>query len=168
MKSLVIYDSFFGNTEKIANAIASGLEGKFEVKLLSVKEATASLSEEWDLVVVGSPTRAFRPTKAITSFTKKLPEIKLRNAHVAAFDTRIRITDVDSKFLTFMVNLFGYAAKPIAVNLCKKGGKLVAEPEGFYVEDKEGPLFIGEIERAEEWARGLISAQKNLCNSELE
>jgi flavodoxin len=165
MKCWVVYDSYFGNTEKIAMTIAGALEEKCEVKTLSVNEATGIVNDDWDLIIVGSPTRAFKPTKAITNFTKNLPAKILQNICVAAFDTRIRITDVDSKILVFMVNLFGYAAKPIAKNLCKKGGKLVAKPEGFFVEDKEGPLFIGEIERAQKWALGLIDQRENHCDS---
>jgi len=37
----------------------------------------------------------------------------------------------------------------------KKGGRLVAEPEGFIVENKEGPLKQGELERANKWAKQL-------------
>jgi hypothetical protein len=55
--------------------------------------------------------------------------------------------------LSFFVELFGYAAKPIADRLRKKGGSLVAPPEGFYVAGTEGPLLEGELDRAAQWAR---------------
>lgn len=157
MKALVVYDSVFGNTEKIARAIAEGLNIHENDGLLQVMNVTPAHLEGIDLIVVGSPTRGFRPTKAITQFTNQLPQKRLLNMRVAAFDTRIRITDVNSAILTFMVNIFGYAAQPIADGLKKKGGKLIALPEGFFVEDKEGPLFLGELERAEEWARQLLT-----------
>ena len=56
-----------------------------------------------------------------------------------------------------MVNIFGYAAQAIAHRLKSKGGDLILPPEGFYVEDKEGPLFIGELDRAQSWAKQLIA-----------
>ena len=56
-----------------------------------------------------------------------------------------------------MVKLFGYAAKPIAAALVKKGGVLAATPVGFYVDDIEGPLLAGEETRAAEWASQLVS-----------
>jgi flavodoxin len=153
MKSLVIFDSVFGNTEKVACAIGEALESQ----ALSVNTVTPKDIQGIGLLIVGSPTRGFRPTKAITDFIRHLSEKELKGVEVAAFDTRVRITDVNSKVLTFMVNIFGYAAQPIANALMGKGGKLVAEPEGFFVEDKEGPLFIGELDRAQDWAREIIS-----------
>jgi flavodoxin I len=155
MKSLVTYDSVFGNTEKIAFAIGEALDSQ----ALSVNKVSSQDIQGLDLLIVGSPTRGFRPTKAITDFIRHLPERELLNVHVAAFDTRIRITDVNSAFLTFMVNIFGYAAQPIANGLKGKGGKLTIHPEGFFVEDREGPLFIGELDRAQDWAKTLLTIQ---------
>jgi flavodoxin I len=155
MKSLVIYDSVFGNTEKVACAIGEALESQ----ALSVNKVSHQDIQGVGLLIVGSPTRGFRPTKAITDFIRHLPAKELQNVQIAAFDTRIRITDVNSAFLTFMVNIFGYAAQPIANGLKGKGGKLTIHPEGFFVEDREGPLFIGELDRAQDWARALISTQ---------
>jgi hypothetical protein len=54
------------------------------------------------------------------------------------------------------VKLFGYAAKPIAYKLEKKGGSLVIPPEGFLVKASEGPLKDGELERAADWAKLII------------
>jgi hypothetical protein len=54
-----------------------------------------------------------------------------------------------------MIGWFGYAAKPIADRLERKGGRLVVPPEGFFVEGTEGPLAAGELKRAAEWASRL-------------
>jgi len=59
----------------------------------------------------------------------------------------------------FFVKIFGYAAQPIAGRLEKKGGELVIPPEGFYVDDTEGPLLEGELERAADWARQIVATQ---------
>ena len=58
-----------------------------------------------------------------------------------------------------IIDLFAYAAKPLLDSLKKKGGIAVAEPEGFIVEGREGPLKEGELDRATQWARESV---KNL------
>ncbi len=150
MKSLVIYDSYFGNTEKIANAIGKGLGGSPMLRIDDMKEDDLN---GLDVLVLGSPTRGFRPTEKITGFLKGLENGSLRGIKVAAFDTRIDPKEVGSRFLSFMVNMFGYAADPIAKGLKKKGGEVVVDPEGFVVKDTEGPLREGEEQRAVEWGK---------------
>ena len=73
MKALVVYDSFFSNTEKIAQAIGNSLGGKNDVKVLNVKNMKDELLEDLDVLIVGSPTRAFSPSPAIKSFVNKIP-----------------------------------------------------------------------------------------------
>jgi hypothetical protein len=60
--------------------------------------------------------------------------------------------------MRFLVKTGGYAAKRIADRLKRAGGNLIAPPEGFYVEDTQGPLKAGELERAAAWARSLLDA----------
>jgi hypothetical protein len=72
---------------------------------------------------------------------------------VAAFDTRIVLETIDSKALRFLVDKGGYAASTIAKTLEKKGGKLTAPPEGFFVTGEQGPLKDGELERAADWVK---------------
>jgi flavodoxin len=150
MKVWVVYDSVFGNTQKIAQAIASAAGAPDEVHLAQVTAVQPDQLKGVDLLFVGSPTRGFRPTKPINEF---LNGLALEGVKVAAFDTRIAVKDVNSAFLTFMVRIFGYAADPIAAKLKKKGGALIAAPTGFYVKASEGPLKEGELERAGDWAR---------------
>ncbi len=77
---------------------------------------------------------------------------------VAAFDTRLKADELDSAGLRFIVKTGGYAAKRIADRLKKAGGNLVAPPEGFYVQDTEGPMKPGELERAAQWAGRILNA----------
>ncbi len=72
---------------------------------------------------------------------------------VAAFDTRIAMTDKLPGFVRFMMKLFGYADKPILDGLKKKGGQETIPSEGFFVLDSEGPLEKGELERAVVWVK---------------
>ncbi|OPY20925.1 MAG: hypothetical protein A4E24_00890 [Methanomethylovorans sp. PtaU1.Bin093] len=109
-----------------------------------------------DLLIVGSPTRAFRPTKEVTAFLNSIPANGLKNIKGAAFDTRLSAADKRSFLFRILAKRFGYAAEPIADKLVKKGGKLIVPPEWFIVKDPEGPLKSDELEHAAEWARSVI------------
>jgi len=159
MSVLIVYDSFFGNTAEVAQAMGAALTAAGEqVTTQGVGDVTPAHLPDLDLLVVGSPTRAFKPTKAIHRFLKQIPEQVLKGTRVAAFDTRISLTDVNSRLLNFLVKLFGYAAEPIAGKLQKKGGRLVLQPEGFIVKGTEGPLKQGELKRAAAWAEAANKA----------
>jgi len=156
MKTLIVYDSYFGNTEKIAEAVGGALAQQNEVSLVRVSEVKPDQLQGIQLLAVGSPTRAFRPSDGTRAFLRELAPGSLNGVSVAAFDTRINPADTNSGFLRFMVRLFGYAAQPIAKDLQKKGGRLVGQPAGFEVKESEGPLKDGELERAASWASSLI------------
>jgi flavodoxin I len=152
MKVLVIYDSEFGNTERVAQAMGEAIGGEVQ----KVTDVQPGRLAGLDALIVGSPTQKFQPLASIKTFVKDIPPGKLDGVKVAAFDTRIALEDADSAILNFFVKLFGYAAKPIADQLAKKGGELAMPPEGFYVEGTEGPLKEGELERAMEWVKQII------------
>lgn len=152
MKACIIYDSAYGNTEAIAKAIGTGLTG--EVKVERVDEAKPSELRAFDLLVFGSPVHGGRPTPALDAFVKALPADSLQGINVAAFDTRFE-AEGHGLGLWLVMNVLRYAADRLAKDLVKKGGRLIAEPEGFIVEDKEGPLKQGELERASKWAKSI-------------
>jgi len=157
MMALVVYDSVFGNTEKVARAIANGLGTLVEVEQLRAGGQAALDLEGVDLLVVGSPTRGFRPTEALDDLLKRLRSGSLRGVNVAAFDTRFKADEIKSRGVRFVVKAGGYAAKRIASQLKSAGGELIAPPEGFFVEDTEGPLKPGELERAAAWGTHLTA-----------
>ena len=158
MKAVVVYDSVFGNTEKIAQAIGGALGSQEDVETVRVGDAKPEQMTGAELLIVGSPTQKFRPMGATTSFLKAIPKNGLQGVKVAAFDTRFTVSAIEKvRILAFFVKIFGYAAKPIAVRLEQKGGELAIPPEGFYVGDTEGPLLEGELERAADWARQIVS-----------
>ncbi len=152
MKALVVYESFFGNTEKIARAVAKGLAATYEVTVLRVSEVNADQFKDFDLLAVGSPTRGFQPSDGTKALIKNLPAGALQGKKVAAFDTRMDVKEVKNLLLTVLESIFGYAAEPIGKALSKAGGTLALKPQGFFVHGSEGPLWDGEIERAEKWA----------------
>ena len=154
MNAMVVYDSMYGNTAKVAEAIGQALGAPEDVRVVRVGEAAPEQLEGVALLVVGSPTQKFSPTGGTTRFLKGIPKNALEGVKVAAFDTRFTESKIEEiGILAFFVRIFGYAAEPIANRLAKKGGELAIPPEGFYVADAEGPLVEGELERAAEWAR---------------
>jgi flavodoxin I len=147
MKVLVVYDSVYGNTEKIAKATGEALTG--EIKVLRIGEANLSDLEKVDLLVMGSPTQGGRATKPIQEFLDKIPDTSIKGVRFASFDTRLS---------TRFVGIFGYAAGRISNTLKNKGGTLVTAPQAFFVKGTQGPLKDGELERAATWAKSLISS----------
>jgi len=147
MKALIVYDSVYGNTEKIAKSIGGAVTG--DVKVLQIGEVNPSELASIDLLVIGSPTHGGRPTPAIQDFINKIPAVN--GINVAAFDTRLSMK---------LVGIFGYAAGRIADNLKRKGGILIASPEGFFVKGTKGPLKDAEIERAADWAKAIVKSKK--------
>lgn len=137
MKTLVIYDSNFGNTEQIARSIAGALNAEAK----HIASVVPGDLQGLELLVAGSPINAWNATPAMNAFIRNMPS--LSGVHVAAFDTRIRV------FYS------GNAARKIANRLVRKGGTCIAEPQGFYVNGKEGPLADGETERAKAWVNSL-------------
>jgi flavodoxin len=163
MRSLVVYESWFGNTQHIAEKVALALQQEGEVKLLTVDDAVPPL-DDVDLLVVGAPTHVHglsgkRSREAaldqggfgavgigMRGFIDALPN-GARGPRVAAFDTRAHKP----------VLLVGSAAKGIARRLREHGYRLAVAPESFFVEGTPGPLEKGELERAKEWGTKLAN-----------
>jgi len=147
MKVFVVYDSVHGNTEKIARTVGAAISG--EVHVVRVEQAKPSDLNSVDLLIIGSPTQAGRPTRAVQDFLSSMPAPAGRGS-AAAFDTR---------FSAGWVRVFGYAADRIASALKRKGWTAAARAEGFFVTGKEGPLKEGELERATAWAKTISSGK---------
>jgi flavodoxin len=161
MKALIVYDSYFGNTEQVAQTVGGALEADAEkVEILRVKEVEPQQLAGADLVILGSPTRAFKASDGTNKLLKAIPRQGLEGVKVAAFDTRFPMEETPSAFLRTLVKIFGYAAEPTAKRLRQKGGELVVPPEGFFVTDTEGPLKEGEPERAAAWAEKVLASAK--------
>jgi flavodoxin len=155
MKVLVVYDSFFGNTEKVASAIGGALQPQHEVTVVRVGEVKPEQINGVELLIVGTPTRGFKASEATLAFLSSLQPGSLKGIRVAAFDTRIDMKKQKSVFVRFIGKFFRYAAEPTAAALVKAGGAQAQPPAGFFVEESEGPLRIGELDRATAWANTL-------------
>lgn len=152
MNVTIVFDSVFGNTAAIAREMARALEPVHTVRLLAVGEAKALTTAGIDLLIVGSPTRGFRPTPAIDEFAGGT--LAGHGHRAAVFDTRLDAEEIHPAPLRWVINAGGYAAQRIAQDL-ERHGFTIAGSAGFLVTGTEGPLKAGEVERAQEWARSL-------------
>ena len=172
MKALIVYESMYGNTHAVAEAVAAGLGGEPDVELCTTDEATAARVAAADLVLVGGPTHVHGMASstsregAIKEAAKKSeldldPAVESESLRAwfdaldnvggtsgVAFDTRASGPSI----------LTGSAAKGIAKRMRKHGFNLVAGPESFIVKESGGPLEEGELDRALEWGRTLAAA----------
>jgi flavodoxin len=145
MYTLIVYDSQYGNTERIAQEISETLSALGQSRAVRVDAVRASDLAGVHLLLIGSPTQGWRPTPAIQSYLRSPSADQLRGTHVACFDTRFR----KPRLLT------GSAADVMAKRLRERGIALSAEPTSFFVAGTEGPLLNGEVERAKAWALGV-------------
>jgi flavodoxin len=170
VKIVVVYESMYGNTHLIAEAIGKGLADAGEVTVVPVDGADADVLAGADLLVVGGPTHVHGMTrestrKAAVEAAEKpdaglevdpdaegeglrewFDELGKVGTDAAAFDTRMEGP----------VSLTGRASKGIAKRLKKHGYALVAEPESFLV-TKENHLEDHEEEHATTWGASLAA-----------
>jgi len=139
MKSLIIYESKFGNTAKLAEKIAETL-GSQAVKADKFEEA---MLEGVELLIVGSPVWAWNIAAPVKKILKIVEAKSLQGVKGGAFDTG------------FANKLAGNACKKIDKKLRKAGLDIVLEPMHFIVDSDKGPLKEREIERAINWVRNI-------------
>ncbi|MEU8233218.1 flavodoxin domain-containing protein [Actinoplanes sp. NPDC048967] len=162
MKALVVYESMFGNTEKVARAVADGLGERLEVTLADV--GTMPRAFGTDLLVVGGPTHAFGMSRPSTrEQSAQQGEVRsgavdvgvreyldcspsLTGMSAAAFDTRI-----DKPFLP------GSAARRIQRHLRRLGCHIVLPAQSFLVRGTTGPLEVLEEKNARQWGASLAA-----------
>jgi flavodoxin len=152
MRSVVVYDSRFGNTEAIAHVIARALGEFGPARAAHVHETAVTQLRDVDLLVLGCPTQGWDPTSDMRIFVERLPREVLRGPKVACFDTRPHLPRWIGRF----------AAPQLAGRLKKLQIEPIAPPEGFYVERPQGPFQAGEFERAAEWARRIGETARGL------
>jgi hypothetical protein len=168
MRAVVVYESMYGNTRLIAEAIADGLRSAAEVVVVPVGGAPQKLLEGADLVVVGGPTHVHGMSRANTrqaaadmarepasgvrldpdaegdGLREWLSSLGHLTARAAAFDTRIQGPAAFT----------GRASRGISKELGRHGLRVVAEPVSFFV-TKENHLKPGEEDRARRWGEQL-------------
>jgi flavodoxin len=133
-KALVVYDTVYGNTEKVAKALAKGLEeGGVVVDSVKVDAAKFDELSGYDLLAVGSPVQAWSTSKATKAFLENLKSVKGLNGKKAfAFDTKMSRS-----------KLAGDAGGKIEGKLKNLGLTIVKPHASAVVKGREGPLEEG-------------------------
>ena len=178
MKAWVVYESMFGNTEKVAGAVLRGLQHEgVDTGLVEAGSAPASLPDDLDLLVVGGPTHGFSMSRsstradavrqgapserAGTGIREWLESVRVdaeRRPVVATFDTRVT-----------KVRWIPKAAGPSAARAARRRGlETFAKPVGFLVDDVRGPLLEHELEHAVAWGRRLATELSDRAAAEAE
>jgi hypothetical protein len=163
MKAVVVYESHWGNTAAVAEAIAAGIGGG--TRVLSTAEAVSDALKGVDLLVVGSPLLGFRvPNEMMVQGMRnqqhKVPPdlsnppmrtwlngLSKGSARCASFETRVWWSP-------------GSAAGGIFKALTALGYMPAAKPQKFIVQGAQGPLKEGELDRAKAWGAELAGLMK--------
>ncbi|QMS84587.1 flavodoxin family protein [Candidatus Xianfuyuplasma coldseepsis] len=145
MKILIVYATFFGNTEKVAKMIQQHCGADAELQHVNNVHSVIG----YDMVIIGSPTRAFRPTKPIVNLVKSFGNESTRM--IAFFDTRVDPTTIEQGFVHKMMKWFGYSNDTLE-KIARKKKLNVRLPSGeFCVKDSEGPLVDTIEEDVRKW-----------------
>jgi flavodoxin len=144
---LLVYFSKFGNTQKVAEAIADVLSSVGNVRVIPSNRLTPAELQTADLVVMGTPTHKMNLPIDVRNTFDTLPKRLLKKTPVAAFDTSYKMSAWLRPFT---------AARHLLSKLRKLGGKPILPPQTFHVMEREGPLHEGEIERARDWAQRVL------------
>ena len=143
-RALIVYDSKYGNTKRVAEVIAEGMRevGQVEAILSHVKELDFEKISEYDLVLIGSPNHIGRPTRSVKKLIDKLGELDLKEKRIAVFDT-------------YMSKDFEKAVKKMEKGIGKKipGSELMAPGLSIRVQAIKGPILDGELPKCREFGR---------------
>jgi hypothetical protein len=161
--ALVVYESMFGGTREVAEAVADGLRRSVRCTVVEVGTAPTVVDHDVDLLVIGAPTHAFGlstpDTRQAAQDETSTPVISRdrgvrewltvlvvlsHHTRTAAFDTHVKQRWVP-----------GSASHKIAHALARKGLSPAAEPISIRVEGRTGPLVEGELDRARTWGETL-------------
>lgn len=146
MKTIILYDTKFGNTEEIAKAIGGGMReaGYQEVEVKCGSETRPDELREAEIWIFGSPTHMGGTTRNFKKLMRWMKKQGPQSKRGMAFDTRME----DAK---------KGAADKIAQAMLSVEVEMLCDPPSFIVQDREGPLSQGELERATAIGRKLAA-----------
>ncbi|MBO1414072.1 flavodoxin domain-containing protein [Streptomyces sp. FH025] len=177
MHTVIVYESMYGNTREIAEAIAEGVhqaDPEASVDCLPVADADSEMTRTADLLVVGGPTHLHGMSSGLSRRMAAAAEGRKEGHEDAAAEARTTAegpglrswfhdlpdTEPGTYAAAFDTRVAtphaGGAAEGIAHRLSGHHYDVVAEPEGFIVEGTDGPLRAGELDRARAWGAHLV------------
>jgi hypothetical protein len=170
MRAVIIYESMYGNTRAVADAIGRGLAAGNDVTVVPVAQAAPELFDGADLVVAGGPTHVHgmsgaRSRQAAVEAAHKDGSALTLDAHAHGpglrdwFGSAGRLHGWGAAFDTRMggpAMLTGRASKTIAKHLVRHGLAEIVPARSFLV-TKGNQLQPGEADRAEQWGTELAA-----------
>jgi flavorubredoxin len=150
-RAVIIYDTKFGNTEKVAEALAEGMKKQgVKVDCINIGEVDISKLGDYDLLAIGGPTHALGLSKPMKDFLKELENVKLGGKRAFAFDTK------------YKSRLAGSAGKRIEKKLKKLGMIIVKSHISAIVKGGEGPLEDGAEETFKQIGTDIAENERDL------
>jgi hypothetical protein len=166
MRSLVVFESMFGNTESLARVIGEELGTLGPVTLANVDDAPL-IVDDFDLLVVGGPTHVYglsRPQSRKDAASRIESGTVSNRVGLREWLDYVSSADPNCPAATFCTRaakprwLTGSAGRAAWRRLRRHGFRMVGKPGDFKVTGMLGPLVAGEQDRARAWARGLTGA----------
>jgi len=158
MKAVIAVDSVYGNTKQVAEAMKDEIEkAGHEVVFINLREGH-KVPPEGDVLLVGSPTRVAKMTGKAKKFVKKLNVSAWGGKTVAMFDTHMPLSDDPEKRKKSMKWVEPGAAGKLGELAAQRGLNVHTPYLRCMVTDMKGPLAQGELEKAREYARQLVSS----------
>lgn len=150
MKVLIVYESKYGNTKKVAETIGEGIteEGN-ETDVLHVKAVERETVKDYDVILIGSPTYVGSHSRSIKKFIKSLKNLSLKGKSFAVFDTQMGGTE--GGFLRNTIKKMEDQIKKVIPSLKKISSGLAIEVKGI-----KGPLGEGELPKCKKFGRDLM------------
>jgi flavodoxin len=157
MKGIVAFDSVYGNTQRVAEAIAEEIRAQgHEAVVYNLGQKVPRLAEG-DFVFVGSPTRMGRMTGRTKKFVKRLDRQHFASRTVVPFDTILPVPEDPEKRQKALKWTENGAAPRIKELAAEKGLKVYEQVLRVNVSGLKGPLAPGAIEQAKQFTREFLA-----------
>ncbi len=157
MKGIVVFDTSYGNTQKIGETLAETLkESGVDADLFDVKNLKNLSGKDYDFLILGSPTRFGTMSFTVKSFLGKVKSEQWANKPFAAFDTENPENIEKSR----LENKNWSAAEKIAEKLREKKMNQLLPVLKAKVIGEKGPLVDGEVELTKNYAKQIADKLK--------
>lgn len=158
MKGIVAYDSVYGNTKQVAEAIADQIRTDgHEAELLSLTDGSKPVGGA-DFMFVGSPTRVGRPTGNAKDFVKDLSVEQWKGRPIVIFDTVGPLPKDEEKRKVWMQRIEKSAASRLRELAEGRGLTVHRELLHIAVTGFKGPLAPDALAIAREFVHGFIAS----------
>jgi menaquinone-dependent protoporphyrinogen IX oxidase len=162
MKGVVVYDTYYGNTKKVAEAIVEQIKADgHEAELRSVREKFPS-PPNGDFLFVGSPNRMSKVSGKTKRFVKKLDVDSWKSKPIAVFVTvgQMPAETADEKEKARAQKWILEAGPKLRDFAKARGLNVVDKVLHVPVKDSKGPLVDNGIELTKQYTHEFVATLK--------